>query len=364
MPMKSRVLLALVLCLALLGGAEWWLRGNLFKHVSYSNSESIDAQLRARQEGAPWDLMFVGDSEVRWGIDPAAIDAAFQAEGIQVKSFNHAFDGFGASWWPRLLPSLLKEPSLDGVKTVVVGVQLIDLHRVVSQSGEDCGSLQRPVLTSPFATDIGAGALCRTRSWDAQLGRDLFSPLWTVRYSSSVRSLLLPAAFSRTGLQFNSRKLEDPFRGFQAHRTIAQDQSIYAAELRQWKAQFKPERDFKPLPQGAWTKLVAPGGFFDELQRSVEGSGRKLALFALPTNPEVIDTFGRREDYAVNSRLLAQWAAARGVPYVDGGINDRPDAGEFFSDMRHLSGTGARIYSRQLGQALARAGAVPAAARR
>lgn len=358
--MGRRVAATLLLCLALLAAGEYWLRGNLFRHVSYSNSESIDAQLRSRDGEGPWDIIFVGDSEVRWGIDPVAIDEGFREGGRAVRSFNHAFDGFGASWWPRLLPPLLAEPSLAGVKTVVVGVQLVDLHRTVDASGLACGALQRPVLTSPFAIDLGVDGLCRTRSWDAALGRRIFSPLWTVRYSSSVRNVVLPASVFAppAGLQFNSRKLEAPYRGFQAHRTIAQDQAIYDAEFRQWKAQFDPQKDFRPLPAGAWNALVAPGGFFDQLRASVEGSGRKLALFALPTNPVVIDTFNRREDYASNSRLLAGWAAAHGVPYVDGGINDRPDAAEFFSDMRHLSGTGARAYSRQLGQALARAGAV------
>ena len=355
--MKARIILAVTLCIALLAAAEWWLRGNLFRHVSYSNSENIDHQVRARAEGAPWSAIFVGDSEVRWGIDPEVIDEAFRQAGVPMKSFNHALDGFGASWWPRLLPKLLREPSLREVETVIVGVQLIDQHRTVSESGIDCGALQRPVLTSPFAVDLRVDGLCRSRSWDAQLGRELFGELWTVRYSSAVRSLLLPSsAFRTSGLQMNSRKLDAPHRGFQAHRTVAQDRAIYADELRRWKAQYVPERDFRPLPEGAWDRQVAPDGFFDELLASVQGSGRKLALFALPTNPEVIDTFGRRADYQANSRLLRQWAIAHGVIYVDLGINDRPDADEFFSDMRHLSGTGARIYSGQLGDALAKAG--------
>jgi hypothetical protein len=334
-----------------------WLRRHLFEHVSYSNSESIDWQVRSRDRSPGWSAIFVGDSEVRWGIDPAAIDAAFAQGSVPMKSFNHAFDGFGASWWPRLLPPLLREPALRDVDTVVVGVQLIDMHRTVRESGMDCGALQRPVLTSPFAVDLGVDGLCRTRSWDAELGRKLFGGLWTVRYASSVRSLLLPSSvFSSSGLQMNSRSLREPDRGFQAHRTLAQDGQIYDAELRHWKAQFVPARDFVPLPAGAWARLVAPGGFFDDLLAPVRGSGRKLALFALPTNPEVIDTFGRRADYAENSRLLAQWAAMHGVAYVDLGINDRPDADTFFSDMRHLSGVGAGMYSEQLANALLKAG--------
>jgi hypothetical protein len=101
--------------------------------------------------------------------------------------------------------------------------------------------------------------------------------------------------------------------------------------------------------------MVAPGGYFDELNEIVTRSGRRLALFALPTNPAVIDTFGRRGDYARNTKLLAQWAQRNHVTYVDLGLQDRPDANDYFSDMRHLSGVGALDYSRKLGQALGRA---------
>lgn len=354
--MTKRILLALALCVALLAAAEAWLRHNLFDHVSYSNSDSIDAQLRDREAGARWKMIFVGDSEVRWGIDPAQVDAGFRDVGARTLSFNHAFDGFGGSWWTVLLPKLLKAPSLASVETVVLGVQLSEPHRVLTATGDECGSLQRPVLTSPFAVDIGADSLCRSRAWDANLGKQVFAPLWTVRYAPSVRALVLPrSVFRPDQLQVNSRKTGNPHRGFQAHRTIAQDQREYEAEFGRWKAQYVPERDFKPLPPEAWDAMVAPGGYFDELNEIVTRSGRRLALFALPTNPAVIDTFGRRGDYVRNTKLLAQWAARQHVTYVDLGLQDRQDANDYFADMRHLSGVGAMDFSRKLGQALGRA---------
>jgi hypothetical protein len=354
--MTKRILLSLACCLAVLAAGEAWLRGNLFRHVSYTNSESIDAQLQARDGGGRWKMMFVGDSEVRWGIDPEQVDAGFRDAGAETLSFNHAFDGFGASWWPTLLPKVLQSPSLHDVETVVVGVQLTDALSVVQASAGQCGALQRPVLTSSWAVDHGLDGMCRTRSWDAQLGREAFGMLWTVRYAPAVRSLVLPdAIFRAQRLQFNSRKAEPPRRGFQAHRTIAEDQASFADEFASWKRQWQPERDFRPLPPQVWPGLVAQGGFFDQLQQALAGSGKRLALFALPTNPLVIDTFRRRADYTSNSALLAQWAAAHNVVYVDLGLQDRSDAATYFSDMRHLSGVGARDYSRRLGQAMARA---------
>ena len=354
--MTKRILLSLACCLAVLLAAELWLRGHLFRHVSYTNSESIDAQLQARDSGGPWKIMFVGDSEVRWGIDPEQVDAGFRDVGAETLSFNHAFDGFGASWWPVLLPRILQAPALQEVETVVIGVQLTDALSVMQATAGQCGSLQRPVLTSPWATDLGLDGMCRTRTWDAQLGRDVFGMLWTVRYAPAVRSLMLPhAIFRGQRLQFNSRQAEPPRRGFQAHRTIAQDRAAFDDEFARWKRQWDPQRDFQPLPPEHWLKLVAQDGFFDRLQEVVGASGKRLALYALPTNPLVIDTFHRRADYTRNSALLAQWAARHKVAYVDLGLQDRADADSYFSDMRHLSGVGARDYSRRLGQALAQA---------
>lgn len=355
--MLRRLLLTLILCLAALAAIEICLRAYLFDHVSYSNSASIDAQLRSRAQEVGWTHLFVGDSEVRWGIDPAAMDQGLHEGGLSARSFNHAFDGFGATWWLKLLPQMLADPSLAEVKTVVVGIQLIDIHRVMSGSVQNCGALQKPVLTSPFAVDLRLDRLCNSRSWDAQLGRDLFNWLWIVRYAPAVRSAVLPKAFTPpVGLAFNSRSMGSPYRGFQPHHPIERDKADYAKELERWKAHYVPERDFRPMPAGAWQEFVHKDGFFDELHKVVTNSGRQLALFALPTNPEIIDIYQRRQDYAANSGMLAGWARKNSVPYVDLGLHDRVDATLFYSDMRHLSGMGASIYSHQLGLALANAG--------
>jgi hypothetical protein len=353
--MARQILLSLACCLAVLAAGEAWLRGNLFRHVSYANSEAIDAQLAARDSGPAWQLLFVGDSEVRWGVDPEQVDAGFAELGRPMQSFNHALDGFGASWWPALLPRILQAPALGSVETVVVGVQLADALGAVPASAGECGALQRPVLTSSWGVDIGAEGMCRSRSWDARLGRDLFGGLWTVRHAPAVRTLLLPdRVFGHAALRFNSRHAGPPRRGFQPHHPIAQDEAAFRDEFSRWKAQWQPE-EFKPLAPETWPLLVADGSFFDQLQQATTRSGRKLALFALPTNPLVFDTFGRRQDYARNSALLAEWASRRGVVYIDLGVQDRADAHQFFSDMRHLSGIGAREYSRRLGRALAQA---------
>lgn len=346
-----KVIFTLSCCILVLFLGELILRQLLFRYVSYSNSESIDRQLLERNSKADWNLLFIGDSETRWGINPEEIDSTFSNYGVKGRSFNHAFDGFGASWWPRLLPSLLEQPALKNVKVVALGVQLIDLHRVILESGEDCGALQKPVLTSPFAKDLGVDSLCRSQSWDAELGKKLFGAVWVVRYSSAVRSLILPQFMKgQWQLRFNSRKDGGPIRGFEPHRSIAQDRDTYAQEFTRWKAQYQPGRDFVPLQKSAWLELTSSSGFFDQLNEIVRSRGRQLVLFAVPTNPAVIDTFNRRDDYIRNSRLLQEWAAKRGVTFVDAGIQDVANPDDYFSDMRHLSGAGARQYSQKLGQ--------------
>lgn len=75
-----------------------------------------------------------------------------------------------------------------------------------------------------------------------------------------------------------------------------------------------------------------------------------MVLFALPTNPLLIDTFKRRADYLKNSNLLHVWAKKNGVVFIDMGMQDVAEPEIYFSDMRHLSGEGARQYSIRLGQ--------------
>ena len=199
--------------------------------------------------------------------------------------------------------------------------------------------------------------LCRDQSWDARLAKDLFGSLWFVRHASSVRALILPDFKNETHeLRFNSRKSGESIRGFEPHRSIAEDQETFKSEFQRWKAQYKAERDFRPLPEGAWNELTAQGGFFDQLNESVRKGGKTLVLFALPTNPLVIDTFKRRADYRKNSYSLLAWAQANKVVFVDAGIQDVTDPVTYFSDMRHLSGAGARRYSQWLGQTLAQKG--------
>lgn len=352
----KKVIYSLCACFLLLAIFEVLLRVYLFENVSYSNSESIDNQLKERDKTSGWDILFVGDSETRWGINPSEIDSAFMKHGMNISSFNHAFDGFGASWWVSIIPNLLQTPSLADVKVVAVGVQLTSGHRIIT-SEKDCGALQKPVMTSSFGVDLRLDSLCSPNlGWETKLVSNLFSKLWSVNYSPAVRTLLLPD-FMSTGskdfLRFNSSKSGEPVNGFVPHHSISENEDKYESEFKRWKEQYDPEVDFARLPPQEWRELTSKSGFFDNLNKAVSQTGRKLVLFSLPTNPVVIDTFNRRDDYNRNSRLLRQWAEDRNVTFIDFGIQDVPNPKEYFSDMRHLSGKGATEFSKNLGDSLA-----------
>jgi hypothetical protein len=158
---------------------------------------------------------------------------------------------------------------------------------------------------------------------------------------------------SKNYLGFNSSKSGEPINGFVPHRSISEAPENYDDEFKRWKEQYNPEHHFVPLPDNVWPKLTEKSGFFDQLKKAVTKTGRVLVLYALPTNPVVIDTFNRRQDYLRNSELLKQWAEDREVIFIDLGIQDVVNPEEYFSDMRHLSGRGASLYSQKLGNSLA-----------
>lgn len=332
---------------------ELFLRYKLFEVVSYSNSESIDKQIFDRNKRTDWDILFVGDSETRWGINPKIVEREFSKKGIDAKVFNHAFDGFGASWWKKIIPNFLDLSSLKNVKFLVLGIQLIDAHRNIADNGEDCGDLQKPVLTSAMAYDLNLNNICGLEKWDAKLGKKIFNLIWLVKYSSSIRSLIMPNFVTDDpNLKFNSRIKNQPINGFQSHRSISEDMDIFQSEFDRWKSQYDPEKDFKPLDQNIWPNLLSRESFFDQLKEELDRRGVTLVLYALPTNPLLIDTFKRQEDYDRNSSLLQEWANQKNLIYIDLGRMDVDNPYDYFADMRHLSYLGADDYSQKIGEVL------------
>lgn len=354
------VLLFLALVVVPASGIELWLRLALWQHASYSNSAAIDIQLAQWRAEAPFDIVFVGDSEVRWGIDPNAVEAGLvDAGGPRRTVFNHGFDGFGMSWWSVLLPRLFNgSAAYPAPHVIALGVQLMERHpywespAAVRRDG-GCGALQRPVVESGLGIDLALTRACRDGDPLDELAVRLARPLWLTRYRSAVKSLILPPPPSAY-LPFNSAKSGAGHRGYEPHRPIAADVAAYEGEFARWLKQFEGNASARaPLPPEYWNEMVASGGFFDRLVAEVRRIGAEPVLFALPTNPVAIDALNRRGDVIRNSALLRAWARDRHETYVDLGLLDDVDRHEYFSDMRHLSDAGAVDYSRRLGRALA-----------
>lgn len=335
--------------------SEIWLRDNLWKYASYTNSAAIDQQLLEWNSRPTWDIVFIGDSEVRWGINPIAFESGLLAQGKQgLSAFNHGFDGFGGSWWSVLLPKVLRSaPNTHSVKYVAIGVQMAGHEAFWSDTSHtylsgNCGDLQRPVLTSSFGIDLSLDEICRPGvGLLDKFVNEIVSPLWLIRYRSAIKSIILPGTSDR--LTFNSAKNGEGFRGFEPHAPIAANLGNFESEFYRWRKQFEghPEA-LAPLLPEVWDRMVGYGGYFDRMSDLVRSRGAEPIFFALPTNPLVIDYLHRRQDYLRNSDLLLNWAKNRGIIAIDLGIQDRKDADIYFSDMRHLSEIGAADFSSKL----------------
>ncbi len=354
-----KVLLLLVVPLAAL---ELTVPHWLFEHVSYSNSASIDSQLKALGQRDDWNVLVIGDSEVRWGVSPTALDVALAQQGVRARSFNLAFDGFGGSLWAGMLPHLDLARLAPNLRVLMLGVQLIEGHSLIELDRHQpgvCGALQKPVLTSAFALDHGLARACRADDWKRPLieGAELTSAL--VRYRQPLRALMLG---SGGPLAMNSSGLEPHADGFQPHRSIAENRGEFEKDYQRFLADRQGNASaFEPLAEGVWPGLVRQGGYFDHWRRLAADRGLTLVLFAVPTNPMLIDAKNRRADYLRNSGLLSEWASVHQVPYVDLGIRDQVLRDEHFADHRHLSQYGAPAFSSALGELLGRSPGLRAA---
>ena len=316
----------------------------LFSKISYTNSPAFDQKLEAMQvEGEQWDILFVGSSEVRWGIDPETFDAEISANipDIGAKSFNIALDGFS----PGLMFPLMQTPRFvvdrERTRIVMVGLNLaesVGVARLEHAPGA-CGQLQKPILTSPFARDAGISIICETptawNNWAERLTRAL--PL--VRYRSAIRAYLF-------------REYPDPIseditpRGFHPHSPDADHVVKFWAD--QERMREEEAHRYAPLPPSYWESAVAEGGFLDEFVQLGETRGWHVVFFHLPTNPNFFEAFEKTETVEQNLRLIQQWQERTGGVFIDLGIKYEYDRQADFADFRHLSAAGAKKYSAEL----------------
>ncbi len=352
-------LAALLIALPFLA-LEVWVRTQLFQHVSYSNSRSLDATWKALNAQRDWNVLYIGDSEVRWGFDPGAADGELANAGLKSRGFNLGIDGFSGPLSAVILGHIGLKQRFPALKVAVIGTQLIETHRPrpIARHGDlDCdGALQRPIFESPMAKDLGFAALCRKPHWTTAVVGPLESLSAVLRYRQALRSWLLERFEQpRKPIGMNSNSLAHQTNGFQPHKPIREDRRNFeqAWTARQRDVAANPQLR-APLDPKAWRELVSPGGYFDRWAELFRTHGVLPVFVALPTNPVLIDLKKRRPEYARNSATLKAWAARRDdVMFIDLGIKDSYEAEGDFADFRHLSIHGAKRFSRELGARLA-----------
>lgn len=358
----SRLLLLLVLPVAL---CEWWVSTRLFDHVSYTNSVSLDATLAAWNARDDWRIVFVGDSEVRWGFDPAIIDDEFRAAGLSGPGFNFGIDGFSGSRYRSVLPFLPFDHARD-LRVAVIGVQMVETFGFITPEEwreHGIGELHRPVLTSAFASDSGFDVCIDDATWTNATVELVESASATIRYRREIRRLLLESLYAATGgserltpgvIDRQSNGLPYHPNGYQPHLPIEDCRPNYDRDVERLLEQRRDLPDhFAPLDPSEWRTNMKRGAYFDMWAEHFLSRGILPVFVALPTNPYLVDLRNRREDYARNSELLHRWAATRNVVFIDLGIQDDLVHDEHYSDYRHLSGLGAEVWSHRLGAALA-----------
>lgn len=337
-----------------LAALAWILPSVMFKRVPYSNSISIDEQYTYFLERkAEWRAVIVGSSEVRWGIDPAALGAGAGA-ALPGPAFNMGWDGFSSGLTLLYTRALLEKDVIgEDVEALWVGINPTERFSVIDASlGDNCAALQRPVLLSPMGSDLDLARYClgEEDEWlDALLERAL--PVW--RYRSALKSFVIGDwGYS---IPHQSNALATRADGYQPHLSIRDDfdNHMQALQSRVDEKSRNPQA-FAPLDQGIVEATGSADGLLDRWKRLADIHDKDLVLFALPTNPWLIDFTNSREVYAQRSSRIADWAAANDVTYLDLGIQDQLTEEIHYSDIRHLSGEGAELFSEALGEVYAR----------
>ena len=339
------IVLGIVVPVWILGAtAEHW----LFNRVSYTNSPAFDAKLRALSAGS-WNIVATGSSEVRWGISPDDLDAGFAERpgGPAAHSFNAGLDGFS----PGLMYMLLKNskiiPQGSGTKVLLIGVNFAEPVSVghLSYTPGACGDMQKPIFESAFGGDNGLNIFCKESNPLSPVALIERIPLF--RYRKAIRDLL-------TGQETARPDTRDHPNGFHAHAPASSEgnyYSVFEADLPRMR-QSEPER-FTALDPGNWQESVSEGGMFESYRLLAKERGWLPVFFVLPTNPVFYRAFGREQSLAENIALIRQWSEQTGTVFIDLGIKEDYDPLNDFADFRHLSESGAKKYSRELGRALA-----------
>ena len=274
------------------------------------------------------DVLFVGNSTMQAGVDPAVFDAERGALGAGGASFNASIEGLPPSVNQEFLKLFLRHAT---PQTVVIGVSPQDLN-----------------TNSPWAKDMderaGHSINLQAGAADSPMGYALaflleHSELFRYRYV--LHQLLL-----RGGHAVPHPEVYFDERGFDA--------------IERSLADFSPSERLKAQNRAGVLNYDPNGAQADALRAMIDlirSHGAQPALVAMPLSDHYYANFDTPEDYDAYRRALQRLADETGTPLWD--MESLPGDESFgdheFGDLNHLNRVGAERLSTLLAREYAAA---------
>jgi hypothetical protein len=313
--------------------------------LSETNVDIFDQKVKLFRSVDKVDAIFIGSSEVLWGIDPQAFN---EAAGGNYTSFNWGLNGMVSSRYLRLLPYLDQYVGLTSkAKHVFIGINFREDSQPLPTKGEDCetmGDLEKPVFFSPFAVDTNLKPNVCKQSLRQQLIAPFEKALAVVRYRSELREILFHGVKIPT---LDSLNLTTA--GFHYRLPLKDDEK----ELNLTEEWFKDPKNKAKLSTKV-QDLISAEGTYTKLLEYFKNKGVQVTFFVDGTNPRQLKFWDAEENFASDSKVIAEWANSNGASLIDLGILNHFDPLADFADRRHLSSRGAKKFSSQIAEVFSR----------
>ncbi len=307
--------------------------------LSDTNVDIFDQKIRLFRSIEKVDAIFIGSSEVLWGVDPQAFN---ESTGGSYTSFNWGLNGMVSSRYLRLLPYLDEYVGLTSkAKHVFIGINFREDSKPLPPKDEDCdalGDLEKPVYFSPFAVETNLKHEVCKQSVRQQLISPFEKALAIVRYRSELREILFHGIKRAT---LDSLNLTTS--GFHYRLPLKDDEK----ELKLTEEWFKDAKNKTKLSTKV-QDLISPEGTYSKLLQYFKSKGVQVTFFVDGTNPRQLKFWDAEENFASDSKIIAEWASSNGASLIDLGILNHYDPLADFADRRHLSSSGAKKFSSEI----------------
>jgi hypothetical protein len=288
-------------------------------------------KLHQLEDSGDIDNLFLGNSRVLFGVDPARLDRALARRGAPARSYNLAmptvdprfWDFFLAEYWDKPLP-----------RNVLLGVTPRDLDRRNTVSGQ---------YLDAFRASPAFGIRDRTGIW--KWSEEELAQLFTLRGRvEETRRAKLGDVLRGRGI--DQRQID--LTGDRGWAAFDPADGVPGAERRRLAARLR-DRHGPGLEVGA-DRLDA----LDAIYRRVHAAGSCLTLFTTPLlyDREEWGTIEMRRDFYRELREFARTHPGTRILDTGRAVERRYGIADF-GDGDHLSPRGAGRFARDLGDALA-----------